>query len=52
MNIWTVSDCGAWVISAVLLGVMLRDFLKTEILARREREQAQNAGENPPSEPK
>jgi len=50
MNVWTVSNWGAWVISAVLLGVMLYDFLKTEIQAGRERKQSQDAGENPPSE--
>jgi hypothetical protein len=52
MSIGTISDCGAWVISAVLLGVMLRDFLKVEIRAKRERKQPQDADESLPSESK
>ena len=52
MSVWTVSNWAAWVISAVLLGMMLCDFLKTEIRERRRRKQSQDTGDNPPSNPK
>jgi hypothetical protein len=49
MSICSVMNAGAWVLSALLLGVMLKDFVLTELKAKRERTQAQDETK-PPSE--